>query len=448
MHLVMGGINGHYLRDIRDRAAKETDEVLAAVAYATDMSLLFKWCLDYSIPLRYYGRLDDGVAVTWNILRQFLEQRSAKFQCWLVQHHHAKVIWWRGHGLYVGSANLTGSAWYSNIESGCFFEENEITDEIANDVLDLFETLHAHATPLTEELLTIMKDREKELGKRKPPEDEFWKSASFNTWPGLIQTQRKAASDRRRQAFLAEWHSTLQQLRDIGTLVSRPENRPSWIKKEAPAGALADQFLHAHYYQRTMDGRRARYEEFYEKNKNDPDAALREAVAWWRNLRSAPSEEDEMLNITAPKLRSALSKENLKTLDENGFRMICMGVHAIKDYARRVANKSVGLPESKIPYTIPQKVDALSARIWRERSEGGTDVRQLLAHILYGGPNDKLPERLWQGFSDPRWKLEGLGISALGELVGWALPDAFPPRNGRTSKSLRSLGNDVRVHVG
>jgi len=30
----LGGINGHYLRDITENAARETEEVFAAVAYA------------------------------------------------------------------------------------------------------------------------------------------------------------------------------------------------------------------------------------------------------------------------------------------------------------------------------------------------------------------------------------------------------------------------------
>ncbi len=32
-------------------------------------------------------------------------------------------------------------------------------------------------------------------------------------------------------------------------------------------------------------------------------------------------------------------------------------------------------------------------------------------------------------------------------MVGWALPDHFPPRNGRTSKALKALGDDVTIHV-
>ena len=90
MQLIMGGINGNYLRGITENAASETQEVLAAVAYATESALLFDWCLDNAIPLKFYGRLDDGVAVNISILSKFLSKKSTRFQCHLVQHHHAK----------------------------------------------------------------------------------------------------------------------------------------------------------------------------------------------------------------------------------------------------------------------------------------------------------------------------------------------------------------------
>jgi phosphatidylserine/phosphatidylglycerophosphate/cardiolipin synthase-like enzyme len=117
------------------------------VAYATDGSLLFEWCWNNKIPLRFYGRLDDSVAVTTPILTSFLQRKSPNFICRLVQHHHAKVIWWRGFGVYIGSANLTGDAWYKNVEAGCFFPEEEINDEMATDILEMFKVLDEHSTP-------------------------------------------------------------------------------------------------------------------------------------------------------------------------------------------------------------------------------------------------------------------------------------------------------------
>jgi len=447
MKLIMGGINGHYLRNITENSARDTEEVLAAVAYATDASLLFDWCWQHGIPLKFYGRLDDSVAVNVSILATFLSRKSANFACRLVQHHHAKVIWWRGVGAYIGSANLTDSAWYRNVEAGCFFSEAEINDEMANDLLDLFATLEDHATPLTEELLAEMKKRASALSSAEPDSKSFWKSPSFTKWSGLVQTAPKSVNDRKRQAFLEEWHSTLQDLRDIGGIVSMPENQPSWISDSAPAGAQADQFLHAHYYQRTFDGRKANYAGFFERNKNRRDEALAEALDWWHRLPEAPSSEDEMLNVTAPFLRSALAEERLAAMTYEQFQEICMAVHAIKDYARRVPNKAVGLPDDGTRYTIPDKVAALSKRIWNDRTSSGARVNELFQYILYGGGDEQLPERLWQAVTDPKWKIDGLGISALGELVGWALPDRFPPRNGRTSKALKSLGFDVMIHV-
>lgn len=447
MRLILGGINGHYLRNVTLSAAAETEEVLAAVAYATDNSLLFDWCWENEIPLKFWGRLDDTVAVRTNVLSNFLKRKSPNYVCKLVQRHHAKVIWWRGVGIYIGSANLTDSAWHKNVEAGCYFDEAEIDDDMVSDIESLLDVLDAQSTPLTDELFNEMVKRSKEISTKTPDPDQFWASPSFKKWSGLVQTGPKKAGDRKREAFLEEWHATLQDLRTIGELVSRDDNRPAWVSADAPAGAQADQFLHAHYYQRTFDGRKANFQAFFEVNKSRREVALKEAVEWWRSLDSAPQHEDEMLNERAPMLRNLLSADRISKMTREDFEAVCNRVHAVTDYARRVRNKSVSLPDNGTQYTIPQKVEALSKRIWNDRSGNGSRVNQVLSFILYDGPAEQLPERMWQAVFDPKWKIDGLGVSALGEIVGWALPEKFPPRNGRTSKALRSLGYDVKVHV-
>ena len=447
MKLIMGGVNGHYLRYITDNHAVDTEEVLAAVAYATDARLLFDWCWNNRIPLKYYGRLDESVAVSLPILKNFLVRKSPDFVCRLVQHHHAKVIWWRGVGAYIGSANLTGNAWYKNIEAGCFFSDEDIDSQIATDLFALFSTLDAHATPLTDEVFQEMAVRAKAVASARPDPQGFWANPSLTKWSGLVQTEPRSSSDKKRQTFLEEWYSTLQHLRDIGARITQHENRPTWISESAPAGVQADQFLHAHYYQRTFEGQKSNYVAHFEQNKDRREAALVEAIHWWRHLPKAPSSEDQMVNATAPLLRDALAENRLASMTYEEFHDICMSVHAIKDYARRVENRVVGLADNGTPYKVPEKVAALSAHIWNSRSTGGARVCELFQHILYGGADEQLPERLWQAVTDWEWKIDRLGISALGELVGWALPDRFPPRNGRTSKALRSLGYDVTVHV-
>jgi hypothetical protein len=69
---------------------------------------------------------------------------------------------------------------------------------------------------------------------------------------------------------------------------------------------------------------------------------------------------------------------------------------------------------------------------------------KLLYYLIYGGPADHTPLRLFECLEFP-YKIAGLDLSCLGELIGCALPDIFPPRNDRTNKALRALGWDVHV---
>ncbi|MGO7704545.1 hypothetical protein ACC718_38400, partial [Rhizobium ruizarguesonis] len=84
--------------------------------------------------------------------------------------------------------------------------------------------------------------------------------------PTLARAERSPSprSARQKAEFLKEWNETLQVIRNISDKLVLDKNRPNWIGPAAPSGAQAEQFLHAHYYQRTFDGRRADYERFFE----------------------------------------------------------------------------------------------------------------------------------------------------------------------------------------
>src|SRR3546814_12744085 len=66
MRLILGGINGDYLRNLIEGAgvivegARVTESVWAAVAYATDAKdsgSLVRWCFDNDIPLKFWGQI-------------------------------------------------------------------------------------------------------------------------------------------------------------------------------------------------------------------------------------------------------------------------------------------------------------------------------------------------------------------------------------------------------
>ncbi|MBB3525887.1 phospholipase [Rhizobium sp. NZLR1b] len=451
MELLLNGINGNYLRNILLNAVEDTDRVDAAVAYATENDLLFDWCWENKLPLRFWGRFDEQVPVSILILERFLSRRSGRYTCKLVRQFHPKVIWWRGFGAYIGSANLTQSAWWNNVEAGVFLTEDELVASGHDLQLEqFFAEIETHAAPLTQELFDLISARNKELTRRKiaqkAADEAFTATTLVPHFRGLARSSAKSAGEQRKQAFLNEWNRTLQIIRDISVKISVDGNRPSWVSSTAPLGAHADQFLHAHYYQHTFDGRRADFETHFGRNRLDPDTAVETAIRWWQK-RPDSSDENRMLNKTAPALQRAFAEDRLKRLTENEFIQVLGKIHATREFARRAPNRLIGLKGDR-PYDISEKVDALARHIYRAPNRGGVSALETLSYILYDGRIEDVPVRLWNAIVDPKRKIELIGVSALGEIVGWALPDRYPPRNGRTSKALRSLGYDVTVHVG
>ena len=95
---------------------------------------------------------------------------------------------------------------------------------------------------------------------------------------------------------------------------------------------------------------------------------------------------------------------------------------------------------------VDQRIEFFSRWLYNQTSETGKSVLETISFVLYEGEPEKLPDRLWKAIDNSEWFIPHLGVSSLGEMVGWAMPDKFPPRNGRSSKALYALGNKVRIH--
>ncbi len=447
MRLILNGINHEYLRNITENNREKTERVDAAVAYVSSEDLLFNWCWENKIPLKFWGRHDETVPVEPYILKKFLDRRSANYRCKLVRHFHAKVIWWHGVGAYVGSANLSDSAWNGNVEAGTFFEESEL-EELGMDeqLKDFFNVLENHGSELTEEIWRFLEDRKKQLSQdwltNKKRSEAARENPIVSHWPGLVTVPRRNAADRQKAEFLNEWNSTLTVLRNLAAKVT--DYRPDWVKPDAPAGAQVDRFLAAHYYKRVMENGRSLFEDWHQKTKLDPDKAELEALEWWRSHKTPPSNEEKTLNEWAPFLREKLSAEGLQIQSAEALGDIFLRVHAIRDHSLKIENSYLGLSANQ-NHTLETKCERFAIKIFDYRSEGGKNIFDLLNYIIYGGLEEDIPMRLWDGISNKNWRFPHIGRNSLGEIVGWALPDKYPPRNGRTSKALRSLGHNVRV---
>lgn len=308
-----------------------------------------------------------------------------------------------------------------------------------------FEAVDERSRPLTSEIyqeqLRLVQRRSSVTKGEKAIEDDFDKNRLIPRNCGLVFIEKKRAADRRLEAFKDDWARTLETMRTIATRVSAPEVKPRWIDDSVANGVQADQFLHAYYYKRVKDGNRHPYEEFFARHSASPELALREALELWHTADFNHDFEHRTIYEWSPILRQLLASDRIARLTETEFIRAISRVHAIRDHAIKRENEHLGLPDA--PQASDDKVQKFGEWLWQQRSPEGRTVLDLLDFVVWGDGN--VAERLWNGTHDDRWTIPHIGLSSLGEIVGWARPNEFPPRNMRTSKGLRALGYNLRV---
>ncbi|QDK37193.1 phospholipase D family protein [Bdellovibrio sp. NC01] len=457
MKLIANGLNGSYLREILDSSRGQVEWIKAAVAYASGTPELLEFCRINSIPLEFWGRMDCGLSVGTSVLEKFLNSGPG-FKCKLVwEFYHPKIIWFGEYGVYIGSANLTERAWYKNIECGVFISQEQLeTEGLISELNDLFEGIDERSAPLTRELFNKIKDVEDTFYNKysdlsiqqKDLEKAFEnKIGSFISpkFEGLTVVSKKSANEKKRLKFLAEWNDTLEILRQISEQVSSDKYRPKWISKDVPKGVQVDQFLHAYFYSFIKTGNSSKHEEFYEKNRTRPQAALEDAMSWWRELGKPVEDEDKAIYEKAPYLKDILTERGLLNINEAEFLKICQSIFAFWHSSRQTKNQTLGL-ESNTSFNQPKRLEVVSKWIWTQKSGNHSNVVDVIRFVLYKGSPDDICERLWQATFTDEWHIPQFGLSCMGEIIGWAMPDRYPPRNGRTSKALKALGHNVKIY--
>lgn len=443
---------GSQLYQLNRAAIEEAESVIAAVAYVTDFDSLISSCSKADKPLTLFARYDFSGPVSDSVLRWFLSMgsKSANYELRLVADiFHPKVIWWKNVGAYIGSANLSKSAWGGNVEAGVFMTEEELMENgLQNELTTFFEEVREISHPLTKELVDEMADAGAGAASQaiEKARREFDKHRQIPKQPALNSITKQPSISKKREAFLKEWADTLQILRDIGTRLDKAENLPNWMPQNCPAGVLADQFLHGFYYNEVKDGASYPYRAMFKENSGNREAAIKKAIEWWRTLPNAPSHEDLHAKVWAKRARELLTSESLKNITEDSFEELCLLVHAVREHSKRVSSTTLGLQQGMQNLSQDDRMKKFSRWLYGQRSPDGSTPAQVIHYVIHDGPKSDVPNRLFDACFGASKKVPHLGVSSLGEMVGWALPAEFPPRNGRTSKALTALGFNVTIH--
>jgi hypothetical protein len=456
MQVVMGELNGVRLLNLMHGAVGRCSRVTAAVAYATANNPFFEHCRDHGLFLEFFGLLSDDEAVSVPVLQDMLRAGPLVVNPRLVKgYFHSKIIWWHGYGAYIGSANLTSNAWFTNVECGFFFEEAEIIGTPLQADLELqFGYLRSLSGPVTAELVKALNDLRPagtsvHVAKQKLQLQFEQATKGFPVHAGLTYSLQTTAFTQ----FTTEWDQTLQLLRGLSKDFEKLSKRPKWVDAIADPTVHFDQFLHAYYYVRIRDERDDEdsvksvdlVNRAYERNKLGKAGALRDAADWWASLPEAPYGEAEFINSIAPMMKSKFALPSLQLWKLEDFQKVFSQVHAFKTHARQIRNVTLGLPPDH-KETTAERSDRVAKWLWElPRTASQKSIRELLEFLIWGSAPTSMVERLWIVTKDKSWRYDHFGPSTLGEAVGWARPDLFPPRNNRTNKALRALGHDVRL---
>ena len=448
LEFIANSLNGNFLRNILPTSSHEIDGVFAAIAYGSNFPSLdddlIGNCLKNRHRLDLWMRYDHTVPVTPSLLRRILRHHKDNIFCKLVPDcFHSKVIWWKGYGAYIGSANHTDRAWVTNIEAGIFLTDADLQkDNMQIEIENFFETLRNtdECFPLS---LKIIEELEVIQSQRKNIFDLGKSLRSVPVWESPVFIERKKAIDKRKESFRKEWDETLSHLEAIGRLLKG--RRPIWVKEDVPIQWQIDQFLHAYYYNKVGDSLKKPYEDFYIKNHENPNRAVNEAITWWESTTKAPSEEDVTFYKNAPLIKQHLSSDTILSLSDKEFSEVYAATHATKDHIIKMDLGTLGRPDLTT-MSRDERIPLFASWLLKQRNKKGWSVLQLLDYVFSGGRNSDLWNRLYTATKDPDYLLPHYGLNSIAELVGWALPEIAPPRNGRTSKALKALGFDVKIY--
>lgn len=448
MELVANGLNSNFLRNYLPSDDEEIDSVIASIAYGTEHDPFLDEVVSAGWRLDIWMRYDHTIPVSVSLLEWMLKNQAKSVFCRLIPDVlHSKVIWWKGYGAYLGSANLTDRAWNSNIEAGLFINQEELLSNRLDIQLDnYFDRLRLldKSIQLTREVVDHVADMQRKLNVQKFELDASGRRLrSFAVFEGVDFIDDSKANDRAREAFLAEWNETITTMRTIGEEIV--EYRPSWVSPDIPVLWQADQFLHAYYYNVVRQGHRYPFEQMHNENHADPWGATKAAMNWWKDLPGPPSGELVTFDQLAPYIRDHLAHDQIDNVTVAQFAEIARATHATKDHISKISLSTFGIQDIT-SMSLDDRIREYAKWLFPIKNKKGQNVVGLIKWVLYGGNIDEITERLYWAARGEDYSIPHYGLNSLAELVGWALPDKVPPRNGRTSKALRALGFDVRLH--
>ena len=456
MRLIGNALNGAYFDDlVRHADDDRLESVVLAVAYVREFDDLMGVAERRRVPVTLYALMDEGGFPHPDVVRKFVKNSPPSWQMFLTRHfYHPKIAWFRGVGCYIGSANLTENGRARNLECGVWFDEDEFVERgLDAELTSMLAVIRSRCTQANDDHITMLDKLGKWRSSLHPAQREFEKKANelLGTVPGQESPHFVGArgddGGAARVAFVEEWNKALTTLRKLGTMTATMP-RPPWVGSDVPPAVVLDQATEYFYTLKVRKSGRKRdevVEELHRLNRRSPDAAVRSIMRDWAAFdgHEGTWEWSAWSNEHPARLRQLLQPEALSRLDVVTLGETIWLTHAAREHARQVNNRTLGLAEGTT-MEVRGRCDEFASYLAAQRTvKGQRQVADVLRFVLWG--DREQPEaavRMWDATRKPEWKLPHLGPSILGEMIGYARPQDFPPRNDRVIRTLLALGYD------
>ena len=437
---------------------KYVKKISAAVAF-TQSGILVDACIKNQINLEWWGLFNSQISSKMDIVKKAISSSFVTFYPF-ADYFHPKVIVFHGYGIYIGSHNITDSAMYNNVEAGVFIKEEDITDSQNAEINDFFNYLRENSIQATVEDLDkideyieatkIEKDKQDEIHASLEEyfEEQFKHLFILKRGVTYSKKEKGATENKRKFLFLQEWRETQNTLTIVRDSIQNLCTQPQWVNPHAEITIITDQLLHAYYYTYLLKGNDEHksievVNNEYQKNKGNPESAIRNAIKWWETLDSAPSSEDININEWSISNRNILRQIQERDLSKEEILTVMMQNHAARNHARQIRNSVFNLPQN-YRTNIEGRVERYVEWLMKQKTIEGLKINDTLRYLLFND-QQSVEERVYESIYNPTYHLDHFGRSIVGELIGWGRPEVTHLRNNRVNKALRCLGYDVRL---
>ncbi len=443
MELIGNTLNGRYFPEILRRANNENLEFIrAAVAYTTKPSPLIELAKSRRVTLQLYTLFDGDGFPPRPVLKRFIEETGPGIQLFVTRDYfHTKIYWFGGVGVYIGSANLTDNGWHANLECGVWFDQHDILEQnLEAQLHPMFDTIASRCTAAAPDhmlLIDKLASSRADLSRQRK-EFEGMATKMLITLPGQHSPIDPTKEGSMKATFITEWESTLTILKKIMDF-SCTRSRPTWVHQDTHAAFVQDQATEHWYHENIRTVGQDQIEILHQINRNRSELALEQLFDQWATL--APQDKTVFWTNEAPRLLQAcLTPQALAQMNVGIIETLLRHSHSMRETVRHLSRHTLMVAGST-EFEMEDRFRPFAQILASTRNAQGHGLGDVLLYVIWGdAKTPRCAERVWDALYDPAWKFPYIAEHTLNELIGYARPDEFPPRNNRVRRTLRALG--------